>query len=516
MAYSDADADTAAKTTEPDATQIKWLAVIEEYEKAFRPWKERCRKLWRIYTDEYRPRSDDRNQARKMSIFWANVSTLQPAIYAKTPEPNVTRKFKDRDPVAKSASEMIERCLIDSADDDNFDETMLSARDDFLICGRATAWVRYEAEFNPLEDDDGNALNEKGEPLGEGDEPGEEIAGERVCYDYVNWDDFGHNVARTWKEVTCVWRKAYMSRKDGNKRFGKEKFQNVTLDQEAAENIGGGEVNHDTAKSYKNKATVYEIWDKTSNKVYFIAKGGKEPLEVVDPYLQLRGFFPCPKPLYGALATNSLIPTPDYVYYQDQIEEVNDLTARIACLIDSLKVAGLYPAGASDTSAAIIKLADNATDNVLIPVPNWSQFKEGGGTKGLIEWWPVEQVIKVLEASFLARKQLIEDIYQVTGISDIMRGETDENETLGAQQLKSQFGSIRLRDRQRQMAKFARGLFRIAAEIIAEKFQPQTLMDMSNMKLPTEQDVMMKMQAQQQQMLAAQQQPQLAGPQVGA
>ena len=515
--------DDGKKSTEPDATQRKWLMVIDEYEKAFRPWKERCRKLWRIYTDEIRARDVEVHSSRRMALFWSNISTLQPAIYAKTPEPNVTRKFKDRDPVARAAADLTERCLIASADDGKFDEVMRNSRDDFLICGRGTGWVRYDAEFNPLTGEDGSPLNKDGEPLADGDEPGEEIASERVCYDYVNWDDFGHNVARTWAEVTCVWRKAYMSRKHGNKRFGKDKFDQVTLDQEV-EDQGGGDWNQDTQKSVKNKATVYEIWDKSSNKVYFIAKGAREPLEVVDPYLKLEGFFPCPKPLYGTLATNSLIPTPDYVFYQDQIEEVNDLTARIAALIDALKVAGLYPAGAGDEQAAIIRLANSDTDNVLIPVKNWGQFKEGGGVGGLIEWWPVDQVIKVLEAAFLTRKQLIEDIYQVTGISDIMRGETDERETASAQNLKSQWGSIRIRERQHALAMFARGLFRISAEIIAEKFQPETMMAMSNLSLPTEQELAEKRQqamiAQQQQAVAAQMQaqrpPMPQGPPVAA
>ena len=61
----------------------------------------------------------------------------------------------------------------------------------------------------------------------------------------------------------------------------------------------------------------------------------------------------------------------------------------------------------------------------------------------------------------LLRKQIIEDIYQIMGMSDIMRGATDPNETLGAQQLKTQYGSTRIRDKQQEMVRLARDLVEI-------------------------------------------------------
>ena len=501
-----AEPDATAEVTEGQLEQAKWLGVIEQHDKAFGDWKLRVRKLWKIYNEERRNKSDSANTRRKMSLFWSNISTLQPAIYAKTPEPSVSRRFKDDDPVTRAAAELIERSLITSFDIGGFDETMRRVRDDYLVCGRGCAWVRYEAETQEIEGPDGGPVNEHGEPLGEDESPAEEIAGEKLCYDYVNWDDFGHNVARTWDEVTCVWRRAYMTRKEGRKRFG-EVFDGVQLDQRTNDSPGESDNSEDTRQAARNKATVYEIWDKTSNKVYFIARGAKEPLEVVDPYLQLQGFFPCPKPAYGTIPTNSLIPTPDYVFYQDQVEEIDDLTSRIGALLDQLKIVGLYPAGSGDTQDAIQRIAQPGVENVMVPVPNWAQFKEGGGSKGSIEWWPVEQVITVLKACFESRKMLIDDVYQITGISDIMRGEGDKSETATAQNLKSQWGSIRIRDRQHTLAFFARDCARIAAEIMAEKFQPETLLEMSNLKLPTQADVdaqmaeqrMMQMQQQQMQ-----------------
>jgi hypothetical protein len=79
------------------------------------------------------------------------------------------------------------------------------------------------------------------------------------------------------------------------------------------------------------------------------------------------------------------------------------------------------------------------------------------------------------------------------GLSDIMRGATDPNETLGAQQLKTQYGSTRIRDKQQEMVRLARDLVEICSEIITEKFDPVTIIEMSQTQLPTKQMQQQKM-----------------------
>jgi hypothetical protein len=77
-------------------------------------------------------------------------------------------------------------------------------------------------------------------------------------------------------------------------------------------------------------------------------------------------------------------------------------------------------------------------------------------------------------------------VFELTGISDILRGESDPNETLGAQQLKAQTGSRRISTVQRDLARFSRDLAELAGEIIAEHFSPETLSEMSGFDLTTE------------------------------
>jgi hypothetical protein len=54
------------------------------------------------------------------------------------------------------------------------------------------------------------------------------------------------------------------------------------------------------------------------------------------------------------------------------------------------------------------------------------------------------------------KKLIIEDLDRTTGISDIMRGTSDARETMGGQRLKSNNSSTRIRERQDDMARFAR------------------------------------------------------------
>ena len=93
---------------------------------------------------------------------------------------------------------------------------------------------------------------------------------------------------------------------------------------------------------------------------------------------------------------------------------------------------------------------------------------------------------------------MIDDVYQITGLSDIMRGSSEAAETATAQNLKAQYGSIRVRNRQEEMQRLALDNTKIVAEIMAEHFDGQTLLEMAQMKdLPTREQVQQQvMQAQ--------------------
>lgn len=312
-------------------------------------------------------------------------------------------------------------------------------------------------------------MGEDGQPYAEG-EPYQDVEYEEVVTDYVHWRDFLHNPARTWGEVRWVGRKVYMTRAELVERFGKEIGSAVSLDFTPS-NLGVQNRDGPDHQAFK-KATVYEIWDKGTKSVIWIAKDCKDYLldKRKDP-LGLTGFFPCPKPIYGTLANDGLTPTPDFVQYQDQANEVDELSERISLLVKALKVAGVY----DSSQGGVQRLLQEGIENKLIPVDNWAAFGAAGGLKGVIDWMPIEMIAGVLQQLYVARKAVKDEIFEVTGLADIIRGQGAASETATAQRIKGQFASLRLKDRQADVARFCRDVIRIKSEIIAEHFSDETI-----------------------------------------
>src|SRR5215204_2654089 len=470
-----------------------WINLLEESEKAFEDWNDHCDKIDRQYANLERLSGVTRD--REFQLFWANCEVLKPAIYAKPPVPIVVTKFKDRRPVYQAAAELMERCAVVAFDLANIDDLMLQLRDDVAMAGRGVAWCRYESG------------KKDGKRKGQYDH-------EKVCIDFKQRRDFLHSISRSWSEVTWVAAASYLTRGEARKRFkpySDDAYQQAEyrVDKDSKE-VGGAD--------NRERAKFWEIWHRGEQRVLWVAKGCEDILDEDDPHLDLCGFFPCPKPAYGTLQRGSLVPVPDVMQYKDQLEELNMLTNRIHHLTEAVEAKGFYPAGGGELAQAIetaVKI--HSPGRVLIPVSNWAAFGQGGDP---IIWLPIEAIVNTITGMVAMRKQIIEDVYQIMGLSDIMRGATDPQETLGAQQLKTQYGSTRIRDKQAELVRIARDLVEIAAEIIVEKFDKVTLVEMSQTQLPTQdmqnrQAQEIQQQMQQQQMatemlqMRAQQDPQI-------
>jgi len=88
----------------------------------------------------------------------------------------------------------------------------------------------------------------------------------------------------------------------------------------------------------------------------------------------------------------------------------------------------------------------------------------------------------VLKVSLILEFEKFCEIYELTGISDIVRGNTKASETLGAQNLKAQFASVRIQKLQDEVARFAEEILRLKGEIICRHFVPQQILKLSNME----------------------------------
>jgi hypothetical protein len=428
----------------------RYIAEIEAYERETENWTERSKKIVRLYKD-----ADNKGGKKKrFNVLWSNVETLTPALYARDPKPEVDRRNKDANALARTSSEVLQRCISYTVECNGFTDVMKNCVKDRLLPARGVAWHRYEPT---IED--------------------EKVTYEKALIDYVYWEDFGHNIARTWAEVTLVWRKVYMSRAQLVKRFDKG-GATIPLD------YAPKKINDEKLPDEVKKACIYEIWDKDLKKVGFLSKSKEGMIEHVDDALDLTDYFPCQKPLYGTITTDSLVPTPDYVLYQTQAMELEDLTARIDCLQKALKVAGVYDA----SCPAIANLLGSSMENKLVPVDNWQKFAEKGGFEGAVAFLPIKEISETLLGLYESRDKVKEDLYEITGLSDIIRGNSEPNETAKAQQIKGRFAVLRISDSQADVQRFARDSIRILAEIIAENYSLESIKAISGVNLMTKQE----------------------------
>ena len=445
-----------------------WIGKIAAYEREFKEWESRVEKIVEKYRSDKKPTTA---RTAQFNILWSNVQTLIPAVFARLPKPDVSRRFRDNDPVGRVASLIIERGLefeIDHYPD--YRAAMKNSVQDRFLGGRGVAWVRYEPHFKPVEGmpEDGVQITEDAdESETQEAEQAEEIDYECAPVDYVHWKDFGHTYARAWEEVTAIWRRVYMDRAALVERFGEEVGNKIPLDTrpEKEKSALGG----DADSLYQ--ACIYEIWDKTSNKAMWLSKSMPEMLDERDDPLKLESFWPCPRPLYGTLTNNSLVPVPDFLLYQDQALSLDLIAERIDKLIQALQVKGVHNAAIGELS----RLFSEAGNTDLIPVTNWAAFAEKNGLKGAIDIVDLTPIVGALEAGYKALAEVKNEIYEIMGIADIVRGASEPNETATAQKLKGQFGSLRLRAMQAEVAQYAAEILQIKAQIMCTMYQPDTL-----------------------------------------
>ncbi len=450
------------KAAGPQSIVEKWTGHFAAYEKEFSPWEKKSEKILKRYRIE---NPQNRQGNAKFNILWANVQTLIPATFSRTPKSDVSRRFRDNDPVGRVASRILERGLeFEIEHYPDFRETLKACVFDRFLGGRGTAWARYEPHIRAVSQQlptDGVEVTE------DVDTPNEELDYECAPVDYVHWKDFGHTIGRTWDEITAVWRKVYMTKAALIARFGEDLAKTIPLDSTPDDKKGeqGGD------NTERSRALIYEVWDKETLKAYWISKSRPEPLDEKDDPLGLEGFFPCPKPLFATLTNESLVPTPDFTLYQDQAKELDTLADRMQGLIDALQVKGVY----DDSISALARIFTEGANGTLIPVKNWAAFAEKNGLAGAIDIVDLKPIYEALKACYTAVQAVLQQIYDITGLSDIIRGQSNANETATAQKIKGQYASLRLKAMQMDVAIFATQLLQLKAQIICGKFSAETI-----------------------------------------
>ena len=465
--------------TKPRTSRF-WLQQLQIAEKEHKEFWEAGQKFEKRYLND-REGHHRKAMARRFQIVYANTETTMSALYARQPKPDVRQWFTQaKDKTARTIAEMLEKSLMFLIDTTEHDKVNRRAVKDMALAGRGVVRVCYEAETG--DDGMGNEI----------------IVRQMIRDEHVYYGDFLHSQAKSWSDVWWVGFRHHFTRAD-LREMDIPNADDIPLDWAPD---GFGNKDSEIPEDLK-RAEVWEIWHKPKKERLWVVKGYPYILRVdEDPY-NLEGFFPMAEPIQGVWSNCSFVPRSPIVEYEDQIDDLDEITDRISRLTKALKRRGVYDAAVKE----LARLA-KASDNQFIPVENFAAFIQGGGFQGAFQVEDLQPAIAVLAGLYEQRQQLIETIYEVTGISDIMRGQSQASETATAQSIKAQYGSARIKERQHDVQRWIRDGMRIKAELIAEHMQPEILMEMTGEELPTMAEVQAQYaQMQMQAMMMGQQPP---------
>jgi len=474
----DKDEDDVSSPEKKLPTQqvLDFISSIKTREKEFADgwWKKA-----KIATDIYSV-SKTSEEMEPYNILYSNTEVLLPSLYSATPKPDIRPRFKGAD--VGPLPTLLERYLTIAADpgqpgSESFDQAMSDAVLSALVPGSGYVRIRYSKN-----------------------------ASFPITYESGHYETLIWGKASRWSKVPWIAFKHPMKKDQMVKQFDLE-----------LEEVQAKYKPDDASEDEKDDCCVYELWDKATRKVYYLCEEWTDKcIREVDDPLGLAGFFPTPGPLMMTAKPSKFIPTPLYEYYKNQAEELNRVTTRLNKVLAAIRVRGAYSGLLGEDMAKL--LTDTAMENGLIQAGEAALLAQSGGFDKLIWMLPIEKFIVVAQELYKAREAIKQVIYEITGMSDIIRGATVASETATAQGLKDKWGTVRLRKMQALVANYARDLFRLTVDCSSEHVPPEKWLEITQLPFPTQQQQMIAKQqlqyqaqqiAQQQQM--AQMQPQQPG-----
>lgn len=425
----------------------KWIGRVKKANEKWKPYHDKIKEIRDYYTNK--------SVKNKQNIFWSSIETLKPFIYFKAPQPYVERKDKKENPVYDEACAILEKALVWDMERQDFDGVIKYARNDFLLSGLGLVYEQLEPKFATIDDGFGGTTEVLSELV--------------VATKYFNPKRFICDCSnvKVWEDVEWVAQKIKMTKREVIEQFGGE-VANELIDPTM-----------DRDEELEQKTEVYRIWDKKDRRIIYLSeKVTKRFLRVDEGLWDLEGFFPFPKPVFATLANNGVIPTPDYTEIKCLLDELDGVTMRMELTMKALKVSGAYDGSFPELANLLNK------DVKLIQVADFDKIKQAGGIKGLVDFMPIEQYVSALEVLAERRSMLIQAIYEITGVSDIMRGNSDPSETATAVTKKTNFGTLRNQDRQNDFQRFITDLLKIKGEFIVEQMPTEQLMSFATSENP--------------------------------
>ena len=449
-----------------------------------RKYHEKSKEIAKKYQETYELQEQEAELKSNFPIFWSNTQVLRPLLFSKLPKANITQSFFNDDEISRLSSELVERLITYLLKESDAENQIEKIRDAFLIQGIGIPRIVFvppepiEIKTKKKKEKSENEVNDTAEDMAEGEtedteeETSYEVDESKKSFkiEFVDYQDFLKSTEKEWERLRWVAFRKYYTRRELVDYFGK-KGEKVPMTNNKFEYLG--EQDEDLYKLCE----VWEIWDKESKLCHFITFAGDGyVLDTQEDGYNLKNFFPIPMPM-GLNEGRNLLPVPLYTKYKTLAEDLTEIHDRIISLVKQARFTGAYTSFAEQSDVENIM---NGNDGEFKPLKTTANIDDA---RKLVVFKPLTEIantITVLRAEKIALKQ---DIQEITGLSDIVRGTSVASETATAQQLKGNFAISRVQPLQKEVEFTIRDTIRLLAELAVEKLPINEIIKITGLKV---------------------------------
>lgn len=469
-----------------DKSADKWLQGLEESKKRHQSYLEATKRIRKKLIAE-------EGTANRINMYSAMIHTEAPHLYSRLPSITSDVLWGKKDRVASRATEIVERATtIQVKQHPDYHQMMNLVRFDAQTTGRGVGRVRLEdvkgdkPVMVPVEMTPQGPVRLDGEPLPENPQIQQmpdgvvyivdkvkDIIGKAIRFEHVSPSCFHFASQKVWEDVEWVCFPITISKFNARERFGEALTNKMTFSRSITDEGDEKKAEHDEERAF---ALVYEFWDKETQMLVWVDAESRTIIGKKEDNLRLKGFFPTPKPVLFNLVPETLIGQSDFLFFEGVLDTLDALHAKHRQLCEMLGFAGLseeihHP----QVVRALAHLEQNR--NIVEPVNLTSNLELTGGKIVIpIEFPGLINQLEVVTAQIGFWKQ---QLFELSGSSDLVRGASNPMETARAQELKSAYANARMDQKKSEFDTYASGMISLAGEIIAEHFSDEQLIELA-------------------------------------
>lgn len=435
-----------------------WKSQIQSAKDAHKGYYTEAKEAESLYCDD----------TLNYNLFYSNVQILDSHLCLNNPKPDIQKRFskflesdKRRSNLYSEVAKIVASATEYVVDVSGLNDAMKKCVHTDDVAGRGVIWVDYEPEITKEV-----YINEFGQPAER-----EVVSNRKILCESLNYREYLQSTSDKPENIWWKARRHLLTIKDIEQRFR----------YKPSEEEMQFETDKDDETSAK-RGEVWEIWDKSEKKriFLFLSDRRNQFLEVQDDPYKIEQFFPC-WDICWLYKEGVMIPVPEVMVYKKKLDLLETINKKIAQITDEIKYVTIVGSQDKKTMSAL----SSAKNGDVISMPTTDVQ---GSLAQSIAMMPADRAVLVLDSLEQMKERVKKDIYDITGISDIMRGATDARETASAQMIKGLFGTLRFQERQKAVNQLRKHIYEIIAEIICEHYDMETLQQITSTHLPTDEE----------------------------